>query len=334
VPVYETVMDAVEAEGAPHVHRLTRLPRRVLGVDQLGYFDLTAPLERAEVPPLAYEDAGELLRRAFAPLGRECVGVVDRALRERWIDRADNAGKRPGGGGRPVYGVHPYAYLTWSGTLRDAFVLAHELGHLVHFELAARHQNYDNSVGSGWFFGEAPSALGELLLGRHLLETTSGTTRRWALGHLVSTCAGSIESLLLNARLERRLYAAAEAGAPVTLGFLMDAQAEVFATCYGDAVAVDDGARLFWVQAPHLYVGLYPYTYAAGLACASNVLDAIEREGHVAADRWVAALRAGASVPPLELTRMAGVDMERVEPVRRAMASFGALVDQLDDAFS
>ena len=114
----------------------------------------------------------------------------------------------------------------------------------------------------------------------------------------------------------------------------MDAQAEVFATCYGDAVAVDDGARLFWVQAPHLYVGLYPYTYAAGLVCAWSVFDAIRREGQPATDRWLRTLRSGTSVPPLELTRMAGVDMEQAEPVRRAVASFGALVQQLEESFA
>jgi hypothetical protein len=179
------------------------------------------------------------------------------------------------------------------------------------------------------FFIEAPSTCNEMLLGRHILAGSADPRmRRWVGVQFLGTFLHNFVTHLLQGHLEHRLYALAEAGEPLTLAAIAGAQREVYARFYGDTVAVDEGMSLDWMTVPHYYTGLYPFTYAAGLACGHAVAEAIGREGTPAAERWVATLKAGGTRPPLELMRMAGVDMTTAAPLRRAVAYFGELVGE------
>jgi len=332
--VYQTVVDVVHDEIAPHVRRLVRLRRRLFNLDRVYRYDLDAPLDAGDDPPTTFAESGQLIREGLRVLGDEYGEIVDAGLRGRWVDRAENAGKRSGAFCATVYGVHSYVFTTWRDNLRSTFILAHEFGHAGHLMLAARNQIISNAR-PGRFFIEAPSTANELLLGRHILDTTNDPRlRRWVILQFLGTFTHNMVTHLLEAHFERRLYELAESGKPITVKTVMDVQGEVFERFYDGTVVVDDAARLYWAQQPHFYVNLYPFTYAAGLACAYGVSEAIRAEGQPAVDRWLHTLKAGGTLSPLELANQAGVDMASPEPIRRAVAFFGSLVDELERSFA
>lgn len=331
--VYNQVVDVILAEGAPHVRRYMKLRQRVLGLDQIQRYDLRAPLDPGYDPGVTFEEGAKLILEGLAPLGEEYLHIIRTALHERWVDRADNVGKRTGAFCSPVYGVHPYVMMTWQDRMRDVFTLAHELGHAAHMALTQAYQPIVNA-GWSWFFVEAPSTASELLVGFHLLDrTTDPRMRRWIILQFLGTFMHNFVTHMQEGDLERRLYRLAEAGQPITVQTLMQQQGEVFADYFRGTVAVDEGARLNWMNVGHYYTGLYPFTYSAGLSLACAVVEAIRNEGQPAVDRWLETLKAGGSRDPLELAAMAGVDMASPEPLKQAMALFGRLVDELEQSF-
>jgi oligoendopeptidase F len=345
-PVYRNVLATVHDEIRPHVHRLIALRRRVLGLERVHHYDLRAPLDPDYEHPTTFEEAGRLVQESLAVLGPEYGAIVERAVADRWVDRVDNVGKRSGAFCASVYGVHPYVFMVWGGSLRSAFTLAHELGHAGHGYLSGQSQIVSNAhnsaiarftgAGNSLFFVEAPSTTNELLLGRHLLDVTrDARLRRHLIEGFLGTFTHNMVTHLLEAHFEQRLYDLAEADQPITTQAVMAAQEEVFARFFGEAVAIDAGARLYWMQQPHFYISgsLYPYTYSAGLACGVNVAEAIRQEGRPAVERWLATLRLGSTRSPVELAAHAGVDMTSPEPLRRAVAFFGQLVDELERSY-
>lgn len=332
--VYNRVLDVVHDEIAPHVRRLIRLRQRVLGLVQVYRYDLEAPLDPDFEPTATFEECGRLILEGLAVLGSEYGAIVRSALRDRWIDRADNVGKRSGAFCWSVYGVHPYVFTTWQNNIRSAFILAHEFGHAGHGTLAGRHQVISNTRAE-LFFVEAPSTANELILGHHLLATTTDPRlRRWIIGQFLGTFTHNMVTHLLEGRFERRLYQLAEGGRPITLKAVLDTQHEVFERFYGGTVTLTDSDRLYWSQQPHFYRGLYPYTYAAGLACGYGVAESIRVDGPPAVKRWLATLSDGGTHPPLELMRRAGVDLTAADPIKRAVGFFGDLVDELEVSFA
>jgi oligoendopeptidase F len=345
-PVYRNVLATVHDEIQPHVHRLIALRRRVLGLDRVYHYDLRAPLDPGYERPTTFEEAGRLIRDGLAALGPEYGAMLEEAIASRWVDRVDNAGKRSGAFCSSVYGVHPYVFMVWGGGLRSAFTLAHELGHAGHGYLSGGSQIVSNAHNSGiarftgagnpLFFVEAPSTTNELLLGRHLLDATDDARlRRHLIEGFLGTFTHNMVTHLLEAHFEQRLYDLAEADQPITTQAVMAVQEAVFERFFGEAVATDLGARLYWMQQPHFYVSgsLYPYTYSAGLACGVNVAEAIRQEGEPAVERWLATLRLGSTLSPVDLAAHAGVDMTGPEPLRRAVAFFGRLIDELERSY-
>ncbi|HWI64368.1 MAG TPA: M3 family metallopeptidase, partial [Symbiobacteriaceae bacterium] len=260
--VYNQVVDVILAEGAPHVRRYMKLRQRVLGLDQLHRYDMRAPLDEGYDPGITFAEGARLIEEALAPMGEEYLTIIRTALRDRWVDRADNVGKRTGAFCSPVYGVHPYVLMTWQDRMRDVFTLTHELGHAAHMALTQAHQPISNS-GWSWFFVEAPSTASELLLGFHLLDrTTDKRMRRWIVLQFLGTFMHNFVTHMQEGDLERRLYRLAEAGKPITVQTLMQQQGQVFADYFQGTVSVDDGARLNWMNVGHYYTGLYPFTYS------------------------------------------------------------------------
>lgn len=344
-PVYRNILAEVHDGMAPHVRRLLALRQRVLGIDRLRHFDVYAPLDPGFDPTLSFAEAEKVITEALAVLGDEYAGIVSTAFAKRWIDRADNIGKRSGAWTMPVYGAHPYVFVTWGDNWRSALILAHELGHAAHGVLSARAQIISNTWTAGseittglptsLFFVEGPSTAAEVLVGRHALATTRDSRlRRFIVEQCMQTFIHNMVTHMLEAHFLQKLYDLAEAGEPITTATVLDAQGEVYERFYGDSLVPDEAARLYWAQQPHFYMGLYPYTYAAGLALGHNVVENIAAEGKPAAERWLATLRAGSTTPPLALAAMAGIDLASPEPLRRTVAYFGRLVDELEASYS
>ncbi len=331
--VYSNLHDVILSELAPHMRRYVSLRKKVLGLDKILYCDIEAPLDPSFKPEISYQDASKLVIDGLSVLGPEYAEIIRTAFRDRWIDWADNVGKSTGAFCGGPYGVHPYILTTWGNELRGAFTLAHELGHAGHGVMTERNQRLLNSDTS-MFFVEAPSTINELLLADHILSTTKDVRmRRLILMGLLATYYHNMVRHIIEAELQRRIFKLAEAGQPITANTLSKVQGEILEQFWGGVVEVDDGARLTWMRQPHFYMGLYPYTYSAGLTCGTAVAQDIREQGKPAADRWLEVLKAGGTKGPLDLMKMAGVDLSRPDPIRKAIAYVGSIVDEVEKTF-
>ncbi|MDD4078415.1 MAG: oligoendopeptidase F [Eubacteriales bacterium] len=333
IEAYHTLHDVILKELAPHMRRYAQLRKRVLGLDKLLYCDIEAPLDPEFAPATSLKQAGEIILKSLAVLGQEYTDIIGQGLNNRWLDLADNIGKSTGAFCATVPGVHPYILATWTDSLRTTLTLAHELGHAGHGVLTERYQCFANS-GYSKFFVEAPSTINELLVAEQIKSESSDPRMLcWLDMQMLQTYHHNFVRHLIEGELQRRTYVLAEQGQPITASVLSNTQGEILEEFWGGEVEIDEGARLTWMRQPHYYMGLYPYSYSAGLTVATAVARAIREEGRHAVDRWLTVLKAGGSKPPVELAKMAGVDMTRPEAIRKAVDYVGELVEGVERYF-
>jgi oligoendopeptidase F len=331
--MYNNQIDIIFKELAPHMRRFAQLKKKALGLDVMKFCDLKAPLDPDFNPETTYQEASELILESLKVMGPEYSEIIEKGFKERWVDLADNIGKSTGAFCSSPYGAHPYILVTWQDNMRGCFTLAHEFGHAGHFYLANKNQRI-MSVRPSLYFIEAPSTMNELLLGQHLLaKNEDKEMRRWVVLQLLGTYYHNFVTHLLEAEYQRRVYALAENGKALTANTLSEVTRAVLTEFWGDTVEIDEGASLTWMRQPHYYMGLYPYTYSAGLTASTAVAQLIQEEGKPVVDRWLEVLRAGGTLKPLELLKHAGVDMSTPEPVRKAVAYVGTLIDELGKSY-
>ncbi|MEV5111889.1 oligoendopeptidase F [Bacillus sp. LBA3-1-1.1] len=331
--MYNNQLDIIYKELAPHMRRFADLKKKVLGLDQMLFCDLHAPLDPEFNPTITYDEAGKLIQESLKVLGSEYNTIIETGFKERWVDLADNIGKSTGAFCSSPYGSHPYILITWQNTMRGCFTLAHEFGHAGHFYLANKNQRIMN-VRPSMYFVEAPSTMNELLLAQHLLATTDDKRmRRWVILQLLGTYYHNFVTHLLEGEYQRRVYTLAEEGQALTATTLTEIKTKVLSTFWGDSVEIDEGAGLTWMRQPHYYMGLYSYTYSAGLTASTAVAQMIKEEGQPAVDRWLDVLRAGGTMKPLELMKHAGVDMSKPDAIRKAVSYVGSLIDELERSY-
>ncbi len=331
--MYENQLNIIQEELAPHMRRLAKIKQQDYQLEELKFCDLKAPLDPSYAPETTYDEAKELILEALEKLGPEYEAIMEKAFSERWIDYADNVGKQSGAFCTTPYGVHPYILTSWTNMMPGAFTLVHELGHAGHFYLAGENQRLVNTRTSTYFV-EAPSTLNELILGEHLIQKTDDPRlKRWVINQLLDTYYHNFVTHLLEGEFQRQVYEKAENGEPLTADVLCAVKKSVIENFWGDAAIIDDGAGLTWMRQPHYYMGLYPYTYSAGLTIATAVADNIKTNGEQAVNQWIDVLKAGGSKSPLELSKMAGVDMSKPDAIRTAVAYVGSLVDQLEASY-
>ncbi|MED5019627.1 oligoendopeptidase F [Paenibacillus chibensis] len=331
--MYNNVLDILQEELAPHMRKYAALKKRVLGLDQMTFADLKAPLDPGFSPGISFQEAGNLIKEALSVLGPEYGDIVSDAFANRWVDYADNAGKRTGAFCMSIPGVHSYILISWADSMRGAFTLAHEVGHAGHLMLASKYQRLTNYRPSLYFI-EAPSTMNELLLADHLLARSSDPRmRRWVISQLLGTYFHNYVTHLLEGELQRRVYDLAMKNEPITAVKLGELKGDILSSFWGEDVVIDEDAKLTWMRQPHYYMSLYPYTYAAGLTASTAVAKLIREEGQPAVDRWLDVLKAGGSLSPLELMKLAGVDMSKPDPIRSAAAYVGSLIDELESLY-
>lgn len=331
--MYENQLNTILSELAPHMRRFANLKQRVLGLEEIRYCDLKAPLDLAYDPEITYEEASDLILEALQVMGPEYAEIMEHGLKDRWVDLADNIGKRSGAFCSSPYGAHPYILMTWNNSMRNAFTLAHELGHAGHFVLAGRNQTISNTRASRYFI-EAPSTMNEMLLSQHILKKSENEQmRRWVILQSLGTYYHNFVTHILEGELQRRVYALAEQGTPITAKVLCEQNIALLKDFWGDSVIIDEGAGLTWMRQPHYYMGLYPYTYSAGLTASTAVSQMIEEEGQPAVERWLSVLKAGGTLKPIDLMKLANVDMSTPEPIQKAVAYVGSLIDELEKSY-
>ena len=328
--VYLGLIDAVRANLAP-LHRYVGLRRRLLGVDDLHFWDLYAPIVDKVDMTFTYERACEIMLEALAPLGEDYLAIVREGLSSRWVDVYENVGKRSGAYSAGGYGMHPVILMNFHGTLDDVFTLAHEMGHSVHTYLACSHQppayaDYE------MFVAEVASTCNEALLMRWFLDhARTDRERAYLITHYLEQFRTTLYRQCMFAEFERDVNELGARGEGITAARLCERYGALNRDYYGPDVVLDDGITLEWARIPHFFYDYYVYVYATSFAAATALSRGILEDGEQAVRRYLDFLSAGSSQPPIDLLRRAGVDMADEEPVRRALALFAQLVDELDE---
>lgn len=328
--LYNRQIDLIMNELAPHMRKYAKLLQKVHGLEKMTFADLKISLDPTYEPTISIEESKKYIDDALAIMGDEYLDMVDRAYKERWIDFAQNTGKSTGAFCASPYGNHPYILISWSSRMNEVFVLAHELGHAGHFYHTNKEQTIFNARPSLYFI-EAPSTMNEMLVANHLLANSDDPKfKRWVISSIVArTYYHNFVTHLLEAAYQRKVYERVDQGLNVNAQILNEYKRSVLEEFWGDAVEISDGAELTWMRQPHYYMGLYPYTYSAGLTISTQVAKRILNEGQVAVDEWTNVLKAGGTKSPVELAKMAGVDITTEEPLRDTIAYIGSLIDEL-----
>lgn len=329
--MYNRQIDVIYTQLAPHMQKYAKLLKEELGLDQVNFYDLKAPIDTSYDPAATYEEAQKTILASLEIMGEEYVGIMKKAFDNRWIDYSDNVGKSTGAFCSSPYAAHPYILVTFQDNMRCAFTLAHELGHAGHFFLANREQAFFNTRPSTYAV-EAPSTMNEMLLGRYLMaQTEDPKMKKWVILQFMGTYYHNFVTHLLEAAFQRKVYDFAGKGQPLTAKLLCDTKLDVLRTFWGDTVVIDDAAGMTWMRQPHYYMGLYPYTYSAGLTASTACSEQIAEEGQPAVDRWLEMLKLGGTLKPLDMLKVAGMDLSSDAPVEKAVAYVGKLIDQLTE---
>ena len=329
--LYDRQIDIVMDELAPHMRRYARLLQKAHNLEKMTFADLKVALDPGYDPVMDMAEARQVVSDALGVLGPDYQAGVLRAFDERWIDYAQNIGKMTGGFCASPYQVHGYILLSWTSHLSEVFTLAHELGHALHFVLAQAAQPY-LACEPSLYMVEAPSTLNELLLMQALLKQNPDPRfQRWVLASLIqNTYYHNFVTHLLEAAYQREVYRRVDAGEHLQASDLNAIKRDVLTRFWGDAVEINDGAELTWMRQPHYYMGLYSYTYSAGLTIATEVNRRIQTEWETAVQDYLAALKAGASVGPVAFAALAGVDVTGSDALRRTIKAIGEMVDELE----
>ena len=330
ISLYNRQIDLITEKLAPHMRKYAKLLQRVHKLDKMTYADLKLPVDTEYAPKLTIEESKDYVTKGLSILGEDYVKMVETAYEQRWFDFAQNQGKSTGGFCASPYGRNSFILLSWNGRMSDVFTIAHELGHAGHFRACNAAQSiFDTNVSS--YFVECPSTMNELLLGHYLLKTSDDKRfRRWVLSNMVgNTYYHNFVTHLLEAAYQREVYRKVENGETVQAETLSAIMKDVLTKFWGDAVELTDGAELTWMRQPHYYMGLYSYTYSAGLTIATQVCKRIENEGQPAVDDWKKVLAAGGTKTPVELAAMAGIDITTDAPLLDTIETIGAMIDEI-----
>lgn len=328
--LYDRQIDIIMEKLAPHMRKYVKLLQKIHNIDEMTFADLKLAVDPDYEPEISVEESKKYIEEALAVLGEDYLDMVKRAYNERWIDFVQNKGKSTGAFCSSPYGSHPFILISWSQRMREVFVLAHELGHAGHFSLAHENQNILDSRPS-LYFVEAPSTMNEMLMANYLMKTSENPRfKRWVLASMISrTYYHNFVTHLLEAAYQREVYKIIDEGGSVQASKLNEIKKGILEKFWGDTVKIIDGAELTWMRQPHYYMGLYPYTYSAGLTVATEVSKRILKEGQPAIDDWRAVLKAGGTKAPVELAKMAGVDITTEKPLVDTIEHIGNIIDEI-----
>ena len=328
VSVYDNLIEAVH-QNMDKMHRYVRLRKKLLGVDELHFYDVYTPLLKDEPAKIPFAQAKQTVYDALYPLGDGYRAILKEGFENRWIDVYENQGKR-GGAYSAGTKVHPFVLLNYSGSLDSQFTLAHEMGHALHSYLSNKHQN---QIDSDYviFVAEVASTCNEALLMEYLLKkTTDKKERVFLINHFLDQFKGTIYRQTMFAEFEKFMGAAVDAGQTLTADMLCAEYARLCKLYYGEDMVVDDQIAMEWARIPHFYYNYYVFQYATGYSAAIALSRRILREGENAVKDYLGFLSGGCSKSPIDLLKGAGVDMTSPAPVNDALKLFGELLDEME----
>ena len=327
--VYENLVATVN-DNLDKMHRYVRLRKKMLGVDELHMYDIYTPMIPDAARKISYEEAKETVLKALEPLGEDYIAILKEGFNNRWIDVYENEGKRSGAYSAGSYSTHPYVLLNYNESLDNMFTLAHEMGHAIHSYLSNSTQPYIYSQYK-IFVAEVASTCNEILLMEYLLKNTTDVKERaYLLNHYLDSFKGTVYRQTMFAEYEMKTNALAEAGESLTAEVLDKVYHELNCKYYGPDMVSDPEIAVEWARIPHFYYNFYVYQYATGFSSAVAIARNILKEGAPAVAKCKEFLSGGCSQAPVELLKIAGVDLETPKPIQDALDVFGEILDELE----
>ena len=327
--VYDNLVAEVH-KNLPAMHRYVELRKKLLGVDKLYMYDMYVPLIKLPETSVSFEEGLDIMRDALQPLGEEYLTKMNKGIEEGWIDVYENKGKTSGAYSFGCYDSYPYILLNYTDTLKDVFTIIHEMGHSMHSRYTRDEQPYiygSHSI----FTAEVASTVNESLLMQHLLRTEDEKEmRKYLLNMHLEEFRTTLFRQTMFAEFEDITHKAIESGETLTAEWMCQQYEDLNAQYYGSAVEKDDVIRYEWARIPHFYNAFYVYKYATGYSAATAISKKILTEGKPAAQDYIRFLKTGESDHPIELLKIAGVDMSSPLPVQQAMETFNQLLDEFE----
>jgi len=327
--VYLNLIETVH-KNMDKMHRYVRLRKKLLGLDELHFYDVYAPLVADVDKKYSFDETKQTVYDALEPLGEDYRKILQEGFDSRWIDVYPNTGKRSGAYSAGA-AVHPYVLLNYSGTLDSQFTLAHEMGHALHSYLSNKHQN---PIDAHYviFVAEVASTCNEALLMEYLLKkTTDKKERMYLINHFLEQFKGTLYRQTMFAEFELNIGKMVAQGQTLTADALCAEYRRLNEAYFGADMVVDDQIAMEWARIPHFYYNYYVFQYATGYAAAIALSQRILQEGEPAVKDYLDFLSGGCSKSPIDLLKGAGVDMTGPEPVQAALDLFDQLLDEMEE---
>ena len=332
--IYLNLVNTAKNNTKP-LQRYLKLRKKILGLEKYYNFDGSINLIEFD-KEYEYDDAKEIVLNSVAPLGKDYVEKMKKAISEGWLDVFEAKGKRTGAYSAGVYGVHPYMLLNYNKTLDSVFTLAHELGHTLHTLYSDENQPFsmaDYTI----FVAEVASTFNERLLLDYMLENTNDPKERIALlEQEIGNIVGTFYFQALLADYEYQAHKLAEAGEPITAEVLSKIMEDLFDKYYGDIIEKDDLIYIFWARVPHFFNSpFYVYQYATCFASSAILYEKMinssdESERKETLDKYIRLLSSGGNDFPMEQLKKAGVDLSKIETIEAVARQFDLLLDKLE----
>jgi oligoendopeptidase F len=329
VSVYDALISAVR-ENIDALHDYMALRKELLGVEELHVYDLYVPLIPHVDIKQDYLDAQKMVIESVAPLGTDYQDLLREGLeQQRWVDRYENENKRSGAYSSGCYDSMPYILMNYKGMLKDVFTLAHEAGHSMHSLYSRRGQPYQYS-NYPIFVAEVASTFNEeLLMQQYVARSKTQDEHIFLIVEKLEDIRTTLFRQAMFAEFERQLHQWAEEDVPLTTQLLNAEYAKLNKAYFGPHVVIDSELEVEWSRIPHLYYNFYVYQYATGISAALALADRVVSGGSKEREDYLRFLSGGCSKYPLDLLKVAGVDMRTPQPVEQAIGKFRQLVAEL-----
>ena len=324
--VYDNLIETVNNHLKP-LHDYMALRKKTLELDELHMYDLFTPMVKDFKKEISFDEAKEIVLKALEPLGKEYLDVVRSAFSSGWIDKYENEGKRSGAYSWGTYGApHPYILLNHTSNINSLFTLIHEMGHAMHTYYS--HKTQPHAYGDYCIFvAEVASTVNEALLMQYLLKTTTDAIeKRYLMNYFMDQFKSTLYRQTMFAEFEKDMHFAYQKGETLTAQYLSDHYYELVKKYHGPSVTVDESIALEWSRIPHFYTPFYVYQYATGYSAAIALSTRILNEGEPAVKDYIRFLSGGSSQDPIDLLKIAGVDMSTSKPIEDALQVFEQLI--------
>ena len=328
--VYRSLIDAVRT-GLPTLHRYVRLRKKLLQLDQIHLYDMYVPLIPQIEIHMGYKEAEDLVIESSAPLGQEYQEILRNGLKkDLWVDRFENKNKRSGAYSSGCFDSFPYILMNYRGILRDVFTLAHEAGHSMHSYLSNKNQPYQYSR-YPIFVAEVASTFNEELLMHLLLQRREKKEEKlFLINEKIEDIRATFFRQAMFAEFELKIHELVEAGTPLTPALLSEIFIQLNRDYFGPDATIDPEIAIEWARIPHFYYNFYVYQYATGISAALSLAEKTLQGDTQARDNYLSFIKGGGSLFPIDLLKLAGVDMTTAEPVQATLRKFDSLVTDLE----